>query len=237
MGTKQHLMQDDGTGYSSKHRLDLVKGTDPNFRPVDMEFAPDGSLFLVDWHNVLIGHMQHNARDPLRDHVHGRIYRITYPSRPLVTPAKIVDATIEELLENLKLPEYRTRYRTRRELRGRDASKVLTALKIWVGTLDKEKDRYEHHLLEALWVTWGLNKIDEELLRQLLQAKDFRARAAAVKVLRYVGHQIDDQADLLLQAAADDHGRVRLEAIVAASWLEKEKGMTVVLETGKKPFG
>ncbi|MEZ5431909.1 MAG: hypothetical protein R3F31_12195 [Verrucomicrobiales bacterium] len=41
-----------------------------------------GSL-VVDWHNVLIGHMQHNARDPLRDHVHGRIYRITYPSRPL----------------------------------------------------------------------------------------------------------------------------------------------------------
>ena len=42
-----------------------------------MEIAPDGSLYVVDWHNVLVGHMQHNARDPLRDHVHGRIYRIT----------------------------------------------------------------------------------------------------------------------------------------------------------------
>ena len=96
MGTRQLKFEEDGTGYKTELRHDLIiDGSDPNFRPVDMEFAPDGSLYVVDWHNVLIGHMQHNARDPLRDHVHGRIYRITYPSRPLsVTPAKIVDATI-----------------------------------------------------------------------------------------------------------------------------------------------
>ena len=34
-------------------------------------------------------------------------------------------ASITELLENLKLPEARTRYRTRRELRGRNANDVL----------------------------------------------------------------------------------------------------------------
>ncbi|MGI9542539.1 MAG: PVC-type heme-binding CxxCH protein, partial [Cyclobacteriaceae bacterium] len=59
LGTKQHVMEDDGTGYKYRHRKDLVTGLDKNFRPVDMEFAPDGSLYLVDWHNVLIGHMQH----------------------------------------------------------------------------------------------------------------------------------------------------------------------------------
>ena len=101
-----------------------------------MEFAPDGSLYLVDWHNVLVGHMQHNARDPLRDHVHGRIYRITYPSRPLVVPASIDGASIEVLLDNLKLPEYRTRYRSRRALRGRDVDEVSEALKLWVANLE-----------------------------------------------------------------------------------------------------
>jgi len=75
---------------------------------------------VIDWQQcALLEHMQHNARDPLRDHVHGRVYRITYPSRPLVEPAKIVDASIDELLDNLKLPEYRTKYRTKRELRAR----------------------------------------------------------------------------------------------------------------------
>ena len=236
LGTKEHTLTDDGTGYKSKHRQDLLVSEDKNFRPVDMEFAPDGSLYVVDWHNVLIGHMQHNARDPLRDHVHGRVYRITYPSRPLVTPAKIAGASIDELLDNLKLPEYRTRYRTRRELRGRDANEVLAHINTWVAKLDKKEPRYEHHLLEALWVTWGLDKVDTKLLKQLLQAKDYHARAAAVRVLRYTGHQVPDQANLLLQAAKDVHGRVRLEAIVAASWLDKEKGLPIVLEAGKKPM-
>jgi len=235
LGTKEHTLVDSGTGYKSKHRQDLMQSDDKNFRPVDMEFAPDGSLYVADWHNVLIGHMQHNARDPLRDHTHGRIYRITYPSRPLVEPAKIAGAGIDTLLNNLKLPEFNTRYRTRRELRGRKASEVLSHIKTWVAGLDKNDPRYEHHLLEALWVSWGLDKVDQTLLRQLLKAKDYHARAAAVRVVRYTGHQVADQADLLMQAAKDDNSRVRLEAIVAASWLEKEKGLPVVMEAGKKP--
>ncbi|MEJ7692666.1 PVC-type heme-binding CxxCH protein [Daejeonella sp.] len=236
LGMKQHVIADDGTGYRTNHLQDLIQSADPNFRPVDMEFAPDGSLYLVDWHNVLIGHMQHNARDPLRDHSHGRIYRITYPSRPLLKPTKVAGASIDELLNNLKLPEYRTRYRTRRELRGRKASEVLSHIKTWVTKLNKNDTRYEHHLLEALWVSWGLNKVDQTLLRQLLHAKDYHARAAAVRVLRYTGHQVADQAALLMQAARDENGRVRLEAIVAASWLDKAKGLPILVEAAKKPL-
>jgi len=236
LGMKQHVMEDDSTGYKSHHRADLVQSTDRNFRPVDMEFAPDGSLYLIDWHNILIGHMQHNARDPLRDHVHGRVYRITYPSRPLVTPAKVAGASIPELLENLKLPEFRTRYRTRRELRAHDVSEVIPQLKSWVAKLNIEDERYEHHVLEALWVTWGLDKVDEQLLHQVLQSKDYRARAAAVRVLRYSGHQIKNQPELLMRAAQDDEGRVRLEALVVASWLDKEVGLPIVEEAGKHPM-
>jgi mono/diheme cytochrome c family protein/glucose/arabinose dehydrogenase len=236
LGTKEHTLKDAGTGYVSKHRMDLVVSSDKNFRPVDMEFAPDGSLYVIDWHNILIGHMQHNARDPLRDHSHGRVYRITYPSRPLVKPAKVDGATIAELLDNLKLPEYRTRYRTRRELRGRDTKEVLAGVTKWVAGLDKKDPRYEHHVLEGLWVTWGMNKVDQKLLKQMLNAKDYHARAAAVNVVRYTGHQVADQAELLMQAAKDEHGRVRLAAIVAASWLPKEKGLPILAEAKKKPL-
>ena len=82
----------EGTGFTGSLAGDLISSSDPNFRPVDLEFAPDGSLYFIDWHNALIGHMQHNARDPLRDHVHGRIYRITYPGRPLVKAAPVAGA-------------------------------------------------------------------------------------------------------------------------------------------------
>jgi mono/diheme cytochrome c family protein/glucose/arabinose dehydrogenase len=235
LGIKQHQIQEDGTGYKTKHRQDLMSGSDKNFRPVDLEFAPDGSLYVADWHNVLIGHMQHNARDPLRDHAHGRIYRITYPSRPLVTPAKIADVRIDVLLDNLKLPEYRTRYRTKRELRGRDAEEVASKLKIWVANLNPEDKNFEHQRLEALWVSWGLNKIDAELLQQTLQSQDHKVRAASVRVLRYMGHQVPNTLELLKTAAKDTHGRVRLEAITAASWMNAEKGIQILDIAEKYP--
>ena len=237
LGAKQHQFKGSGTGFETDLRHDLMESTDRNFRPVDMEIAPDGSLYVVDWHNVLIGHMQHNARDPYRDHVHGRIYRITYPSRPLVKPAKIVDASIAELLDNLKLPEYRSRYRTRRELRARNTNNVVTGLETWIANLDKDDADYEHHLVEAMWVYWGINRINEDLLQSVLTADDFRARAAGVRVLRYNGHLLDeDQQSLLMEAASDDHGRVRLEAIVAASWLENDNAMSILTEAGKYPL-
>jgi mono/diheme cytochrome c family protein len=85
-------------------------------------------------------------------------------------------------------------------------------------------------------VTWGLNKVDQPLLRQLLKAKDFHVRAAAVEVVRFAGSELPGKTDLLMQAAQDNHGRVRLEAIVSASWLEKEQGLRVLAEANKKPL-
>ncbi len=74
------------------------------------------------------------------------------------------------------------------------------------------------------------------LLRQLLQSDDYHVRSAAVRVLRFTGHQVEDQADLLMEAARDENGRVRLEAIIAATWLDKEEGLPIVEEAGKKPL-
>jgi mono/diheme cytochrome c family protein len=183
---------------------------------------------VVDWQNVLIGHMQHNARDPLRDHDHGRVYRITYPSRPLVKPAVVDGAPIATLLENLKLPEYRSRYRSRRELSGRKVEDVLSALSKWVAALDKNDVRYNHHMLEALWTTWAINRVDTALLKKLIVNDDFRVRSAAVRVLRYNFELFPDTLDLLKAAAADEHGRVRLESVIAATWYDRAGALDVV---------
>ena len=68
----------------------------------ELALAPDGSLYVVDWHNVLVGHMQHNVRDPNRDHKHGRIFRVTHTKKPLQKKVAIDGQPIEALLENLK---------------------------------------------------------------------------------------------------------------------------------------
>lgn len=230
LGTTAYDVGEDGAGFSGKNVGDLVSSTDPNFRPVDLEFAPDGSLYFIDWYNPLIGHMQHNIRDPNRDTVHGRIYRVTHTTRPLVTPAKVAGATIPELLDNLKLPEYRSRYRSRRELAGHPADKVLPAVKAWVAKLDQSDPLYDRHVLEGLWVTWRHHAIDHDLLVKCLSSKAHQARAAAVEVLRNDFRTVKDATALLMAAANDPHPRVRLAAITAASWMDNEDGARIALE-------
>lgn len=235
LGTKQHTMVEDGAGFTGELRHDLVRSTDPNYRPVDLEFAPDGSLYIVDWENALVGHMQHSARDPNRDQQHGRIFRVTYPERPLVKPARIAGASIAELLENLKLPEYRSRYRTQRELRGRPTTEVLAATRAWAAALDPEDPNFDRNLLEALSVTWGHNQVDQDILERCLNGKSHQLRAGAVRVLRYAHRDIEGATALLVKAANDPHPRVRLEAVVTASWLDNQDGALIALEAMRQP--
>ena len=236
LGAKQHAVAEDGTGWRLTHRQDLYRSSDGNFRPVAMEFAPDGSLYVADWHNALIGHMQHSARDPLRDKTHGRIYRITYPARPLVKPAAVAGAPVGALLENLRLPEQRTRERSRLELRGRQPAEVQAALGRWLAGLDAKDPAVERLRLEGLWVSWGIGRVDAALLRTLLQAQDHRVRAAAVRVLRYVADEVPDAGALLAKAGSDPHGRVRLEAVAASTWMAPEVTRAVLAEARRQPL-
>lgn len=168
----------DGTVTEEKSRGFLMSG-DKNFRPSDVVFAPDGSLYLSDWQNVIIGHMQHNVRDPNRDHLHGRIYRITATGRPLQTPVAIAGQPVPALLDNLKLPTDSIRHRTHIELSGRDSKEVVAATKEWMKQFDPNKKEDAHPLLEALWVQQQHNVHDTKLLGDLLKSPELHARNAA----------------------------------------------------------
>lgn len=236
LGTKEHTVIEDGSGFTGSHFQDLVRSDDGNFRPCDLEFAPDGSLYIIDWHNALIGHMQHSARDPKRNSKYGRIYRLTYPANELVEPPVIDGASVEQLLSNLELHEYRARYRTRRELREHSPDEVIPAAKKWVASLDKSDPTYGRSLLEGLWATWAQGFVDKELLEEALSHPMHQVRAAAVDVVRFNNEKLEEGHTYLFEAARDSHPRVRLEAIVAATWLDNENGAQVLFEALKLPL-
>jgi mono/diheme cytochrome c family protein len=50
-----------------------------------------------------------------------------------------------------------------------------------------------------------------------------------------MSHQLPNAKELFAKAANDDHGRVRLEAVVAASWQDKELGLKVLNLAENKP--
>ncbi len=225
LGLKQYRTVEDGSEIKGKFRHNLLQSTDGNFRPCDLEVAPDGSLYFIDWHNTLIGHMQHSARDPLRNSEYGRIYRITHKDRPLVDPPQVVGASIEQLFENMKLPELNARKRSHRELRGRNEGEVLKAAQRFA----EQNAGDERLVLEALWATWGHQKPDLKLLEQCLAAKDHRVRSAAVRVVRHCLHILEQPESYLQRAATDQHPRVRLEALAAATWLGGDAAADIVL--------
>ena len=94
---------------------------------------------------------------------------------------------------------------------------------------------FEHHLLEALWVCQFHDVVDVELLDRLLAARDFRARAAATRVLCYWRDRVPGALQRLKTLAADPYPRVRLEAVRAASFFTVPEALEVPLITAEHP--
>lgn len=234
-GILQYKLSDKDSSFTAEEVEPIVASSDPSFRPADIEMGPDGAIWFVDWQNPIIGHMQHNLRDPSRDRSHGRIYRVTYPERPLLEPLAIAGQSIEHLLDLLKEPEDRVRYRARIELSGRETAKVMSALDAWVESLNPSDPNVEHHRMEALWLRANHNVVDLPLLERMLSSKDFRARAAATKLLSYWRDRVPDLLVLLRRQAEDPHPRVRLEAVRAASFCSSAEAIEVPLAAAKHP--
>jgi putative heme-binding domain-containing protein len=200
-----------------------------------MEIGPDGALYFLDWHNPLIGHMQHSIRDPSRDRSHGRVYRLVCRDRPLSQPPKIAGQSLDDLFDLLRQPEDRVRYRVRIELGGRDSDQVTAAARNWIKRLDPTDPDHEHHLLEALWIHQSHNVVNRELLERLLESPDFHARAAATRVLCEWRDRVPQALELVRSRALDDQPRVRLEAVRACSFFQTAEAAEVALLALRRP--
>lgn len=182
---KVNVTQADGSVVEETSAGLLMSG-DKNFRPADAIFGADGALYVADWHNVIIGHMQHNVRDPQRDQRHGRIYRVTATGRPLQAPVAIAGQPIEALLENLLHPTDGVRHRTRVELSGRDSRAVIAATQRWLGRFDPTKREHARAFLEALWLHQQHHAENPALLAQVLASPEPHARVAAATVRHFL---------------------------------------------------
>ena len=220
LGVLQHTVSYDGADIKATEVEPIVYSDDPNFRPSDMEVGGDGALYIADWHNALIGHMQHNMRDPNRDHTHGRIYRVTYEGRPLVRPAKMKGKPLAEVCKNFFALENGTRYRARLELSGRKTDEVVAAVSSFAGPLDPKKgepNRDEAQaLLECLWVFEEHRVPNIPLLRKVYSAEEPKVRAAAIRTLGHWAGRIEGWEPILMAAANDVSALVRAEAVKAA---------------------
>ncbi len=229
-------LEADGAGIKGVRQPDLMSSTEKNFRPIDTNVGPDGAIYVIDWHNPLIGHLQSHLRDSNRDHIHGRIYRLTYEGRPLAAPPAIDGQPIPALLELLKRPEDQIRNLAKIELGKHDTAAVIAAAKTWIAALDPAHADFQHHLTEALWLHQWHNVVDPDLLARVLKSPGADARAAAVRVISYWRERVPGALAILREKASDESQRVRLHAVRAASFFPEVAATEVALAATKLPI-
>lgn len=102
-----------------------------------------------------------------------------------------------------------------------------------MAALEPADPRHERLLLEALWIYQGLEVVEPDLLYKLLQAEDYRARAAATRELRHWQDKIGHSIDWLAQLVEDEHIRVRMEAVLACGFSSSGRAPEVALQAAR----
>lgn len=235
LGIKQYKLHRDG--FPDKNykfgevwgtpTVEPIRSDDGNFRPTDAIFGDDGALYVADWHNVIIGHMQHNVRDPNRDKKHGRIYRMVYEGKPLQKSVKIDGLPMAQLLENFKHPDMYVRHRTRVEISERDTDEVVKATQAWVKQFDASKKEDGIPMLEALWVHQQHNVRNTDLLDLVLKSADPHVVQGAKMVQHWWGpadpakgqQELEEEEEMKItkggiESDTPDLTTVRINAIV-----------------------
>ncbi|MBS0263146.1 MAG: HEAT repeat domain-containing protein [Planctomycetes bacterium] len=236
LGVLQHEVQYNGADITATEIEPILVSSDPNFRPSDVEVGGDGALYVSDWANAIIGHMQHNMRDPNRDHEHGRIYRVTVRGRAPLKPLKLKGKPIAEVCQAFYSKENSNRYRARLELSGRDTQETVAAVSEWANRLNAAKADDAQALLECLWVFEEHRVPNFALLKKVYQAAEPRVRAAAIRTLGHWAGKVSDWESTLLTAARDTSALVRAEAVKSAvAFQDAEASAEVFFEVAGRP--
>ncbi len=224
-------IEEQGSAYVTKPMPDLLRTRDTSFRPVDVKLGPDGALYIADWSNPIIQHGEVDFRDSRRDHVHGRIWRLTAKGRPLLTKPNLIQAPNPALLDQLLSSNAYNREQAKRLLVERGRTNILADLSAWTSRQTTEKAR-----LEALWMHQAADQVEPALLETLLDAKDGRVRAAATRVLGFWQSRMTNALDLLAKRVVDDFPRARVEAVRALANIPSARSAELALRALDKPM-
>lgn len=225
----------DGT-VSATHLADLLSSEDKYFRPVNIEFGPDGCLYVADWYDKIISHNEIPTTHPDRDKSLGRIWRIRHKSQQ---PAVVPDFTKMEtaaLPAQLTLPSLWAKRAAWHQLTDRPANETAPLIPELIKLVSNESQN-EVSRIYALWSLEGINHYDAALMNKLLNAKADNLRREAVRSLASFSLTAAEVAAAVQPLAEDHNPMVRAEVLRTLAAIGKADSHVIeLLVKASKPY-
>ena len=197
---------------TAKHLEDLLTSEDDWFRPVNMEFGPDGCLYIADWYNKIVSHNELPTTHPDRDKKHGRIWRIRHKSQK---PRKIInfyEIETRDLVAQLKSPSLWAKRAAWHQISDRpykETKKLADELVNLAG--DHSQD--ESSQILALWSLEGIYHFDQKLMKTLIASSKENLRREAVRSLSSFSLKPIQIAAYLTEIAEDKNPMIRSQVL------------------------
>lgn len=200
----------------------IVMTQDRWFRPVDIKVGPDGSVYLADWYDSRLTHV-----DP-RDNWHktsGRIYRLKPTDYKPLKPFDLSKQTNAELIETMGHKNKWFRQKAVQVIGERGDTSMVPAL------LAIAKVENDDRSLEALWALNQLGAFNKELALELLGHRDEHIRRWTIRLLGD-SHTTSKKltASLVGLAKTEPYAEVRSQLASTAKRLPAESGLAITAE-------
>jgi putative heme-binding domain-containing protein len=202
-----------GTSPWAKEEPDFLTTEDPWFRPNQLQMGPDGQMWVADFYNKIIGHYEVPLTNPLRDHTHGRIWRIVYKgtdgkAAPPPWHGDLTKSSVAELLETLKNPNLMLRMLATDQLSDRIGKDAIGPVKQMLASGSATETQKVH----GLWVLFRLGAPLESELEKAAADPTQAVRVHAMHVLSELGPWSSAQDALAVKGTQDGDLFVRRAA-------------------------
>ena len=183
---KHDELRPNGSTYIGTHAPDFLSSGDKNFRPINMRWGPDGSIYLIDWHDQ---NPCHQAAANSWDMTHGRIYKISRTGTKKQPTVDLGKMTSTELVMQLTKDNpywYRTALRLLGERNPRTAKHKETGEDLLLKHLLFE-GKNPIHALRGLWGLYAVGAFNEAVAEKAFKNADPYIRAWAIRLLGEAG--------------------------------------------------
>lgn len=204
--------------------IDLaVDSEDRWFRPVYTDTGPDGAIYIADWYDSQINHMEnHQGRLSPED---GRIYRVRNHGPYQLPQIDLDKRSTRELAELLRDDRRWYRDAARRLLNERQDQSILPVLQGWL------RNETGQTALEALWAINLLGEFDRAERQIALAHSNPHVRKWAIRLIADDYDATPDEYSLLTAIAkSDPHIEVRQQLASSAKRLQTPDGLAIVNE-------